>query len=170
MSLPKRELGQGGEDGGGENVPLHKRLVPVLADPLDEAGTRELLAQPVRREAVLGEAKVEQGGYVDAADAQLLLLLYEVGAADEADGDLVAELREELEHLWGGFLRGIVSGELSIWLFGERGGVCGVLELQALKRRGGVVRGERTPRAGVNVLSTSKSTTVFLMGRSLSGG
>lgn len=36
---------------------------------------------------------------VDAVDAQLLLLLDQVGPADEANGNLLAELLEELEHL-----------------------------------------------------------------------
>lgn len=36
---------------------------------------------------------------VGALDGELLLLLDEVGAADEAHGDFFAELVQELEHL-----------------------------------------------------------------------
>lgn len=77
------------------------KLLPlVLADPLDEAVGRELLAQLVRRQAVLGEAVVEEGDNGDASRlAELLLLLDQVGATDEADGALLAEGGEEGEHL-----------------------------------------------------------------------
>lgn len=79
------------------DAPLRQRIVLLLPDPPDEARARELLAQSVGSQAVLREAKVEEGGDVDGA-AELLLLLDEVGAADETDGDLVAELGEELQH------------------------------------------------------------------------
>jgi hypothetical protein len=81
-----------------KNAPLDEPLIFLLADPANEAGARERLAQSVCCEAVLGEAEVEEGGDVDVA-AELLLLLDEVGAANEADGDLVPELREQLQHL-----------------------------------------------------------------------
>lgn len=77
----------------------HQLLVLLLANVLDEAVGGQLLAQAVGRQAVLGEAKVEEGRDVDGRRAELLLLLDEVGAADEADGDFLAEAREEVEHL-----------------------------------------------------------------------
>jgi hypothetical protein len=83
---------------GGRNAPLDKPLIFLLADPTNEARTRERLAQSICRKAVLGEAEVEEGGDVDVA-AELLLLLDEVGAANEADGNRVPELREQLQHL-----------------------------------------------------------------------
>lgn len=80
-------------------------LVLGLADPADEAVGGEGLAELVGREAVLGEAVVEEGGDRDAGrPAELLLLLDEVGAADEADGALLAEGLEEGEDLGGGIL------------------------------------------------------------------
>lgn len=80
-------------------------LVLGLADPADEAVGGEGLAQLVGREAVLGEAVVEEGGDGDAGGpAELLLLLDEVGAADEADGALLSEGLEEGEDLGGGIL------------------------------------------------------------------
>lgn len=82
------------------------KLLPlVLADPLDEAVGGELLAELEGRQTVLGEAVVEEGGDGDAGGlAELLLLLDEVGAADEADCALLAELAKEGEHLGGGGL------------------------------------------------------------------
>jgi hypothetical protein len=80
-------------------------LVLVLADPLDEGVGLEGLAELVGSEAVLGEAKVEEGGDGLASGlAQLLLLLGKVGAADVADGALGAEVLEDLENLGGGVL------------------------------------------------------------------
>lgn len=73
-------------------------LVVVLADPLDEAVARERLAHTVSREPILRKAKVEERGDGDGRSAELFLLLSEVGAADEANGDLVAKLRQELQH------------------------------------------------------------------------
>lgn len=77
------------------------KLLPlVLADPLDEAAGGELLAELVRRQAVLREAVVEEGDDGDTSRlAQLLLLLYQVGAADEADSALLTECGEKGEHL-----------------------------------------------------------------------
>jgi hypothetical protein len=86
---------------------IDQLLVLVLADPLDEAVGGQRLAQLVRGQAVLGEAVVEEGGDRHAGGlAELLLLLDEVGAADEADGALLAEGLEELED----FGRGILEG------------------------------------------------------------
>lgn len=82
-------------------------LVLVLADPLDEAVGGQRLAQLVRGQAVLGEAVVEEAGDGHAGRlAELLFLLDEVGAADEADGALLAEGLEEVED----FGRGILEG------------------------------------------------------------
>ena len=80
-------------------------LPPVLAEPLDEAGRLELLAELVRGEAVLGEAKVKKGRDGDVGGlAELLLLLDEVGAADEANGAFLAEGGEESEGFGRSFL------------------------------------------------------------------
>ena len=80
-------------------------LVLLLSDPLDEAAGRQRLAVLEGSQAVLGKAEVEERQDVDGRRAQLLLLLGEVGAADEADGDLLAETSEEVQHLRGGTLR-----------------------------------------------------------------
>lgn len=80
-------------------------LVLGLADPLDEAVGGQGLAELEGRQAVLGEAKVEEGGDGGAGGpAELLLLLGEVGAADEADGALLAQGAEEGEDFGGGAL------------------------------------------------------------------
>lgn len=76
-------------------------LVLGLADPLNEAVGRECLAVLVRRQAVLGEAKVEESLDVHIGCAELFLLLDQVAAAHETDGGLLAESSEELEHLGG---------------------------------------------------------------------
>lgn len=82
-------------------------LVVVLAEPLDEAVGGELLAQLVGRQAVLAEAEVEEGGDGDTGGlAELLLLLGEVGPADEADGALLAQGGEDGESLGGDLLLG----------------------------------------------------------------
>lgn len=79
-------------------IPLNQPLVLLLTDPSNEACAGKLLPQPVRRQPVFREAEVEERGHIDVA-ANLFLLLDQVGAADVADGDLVTELREQLEHL-----------------------------------------------------------------------
>lgn len=80
-------------------------LVLVLADPFDEAVGGEGLAELIGGQAVLGEAEVEEGGDGGARGlAELLFLLGEVGAADVADGALLAEGLEEGEDLGGGAL------------------------------------------------------------------
>lgn len=90
-----------------QNV-VDQLLVLGLADPLDEAVRRELLAQLVRREAVFGEAKVEEGrdGHPTGGFSDLFLLFGKVGAADEAYGALLAEGGEDRENLGGGVLSG----------------------------------------------------------------
>ena len=75
----------------------HQLLVLVLADPLDEAVGWQLLAVLVRRQAVLGEAPVEERRYGDVWCAELLLLLGQVGTAYEANGDFLAEAGESVE-------------------------------------------------------------------------
>lgn len=129
---------------------LDELLVGFLADPADEAVGLERLAELVRRQAVLGEAKVEERNDGRARGlAQLLLLLGEVGAADVADGAFLAERGEEGEHLGGRGLRLLAA--------------C----LQCFMLFWGVVA---TRRAGVRVLSTSKRQMVSLRGRSSRGG
>lgn len=59
------------------------------------------MAELVGCQAVLGEAEVEERGYVDGRGAELFLLLDEVGAADEADGAFLTEGGEEGEHFGG---------------------------------------------------------------------
>ncbi len=83
-------------------------LVLGLADPLDEAVGGQRLAELEGREAVLGEAKVKErrDGRAGGA-AELLLLLDEVGAADEADGALLAQGAQDGEDLGGGALGGV---------------------------------------------------------------
>lgn len=84
---------------------LDEFLVSLLADPLDEAVGRQLLAQLEGRQAILGEAEVEQGGDgYTGGFADLLLLLFEVGAADEADGAFLAEGGEGGQDFGGGVL------------------------------------------------------------------
>ena len=80
-------------------------LVGGLADVADEAAGGQGHAEAVGGQAVLGEAPVEEGDDVDGGGvADLLLLLDEVGAADEADGAGFAEFGEEGQHLGGGGL------------------------------------------------------------------
>lgn len=149
-------------------------LVLRLADPADEAVGREGLAQLVRREAVLGEAEVEEGGDGDAGGlADLFLLLDEVGAADEADGALLAEGLEEGEDLGRGILgvRTAVSAKRWNW---DRGVANWRGDLVAKKRRYKCfffqgLKCQLTRRAGVNVPSTSKRQIVSFKGRSSRG-
>jgi hypothetical protein len=95
----------------------HQLLVLRLADPLDEAVGGQLLAEPVGCEAVLGEAEIEHGGDVDVGAAELFLLFDEVAAADEADGDFLAQAHEEGEHFGGGALCEyvLIRNGSSIW-------------------------------------------------------
>ncbi len=79
---------------------LHKLLVAVLANILDEGVGGEWTTELVGGQAVLGEAEIEEGGDWDGGRAELLLLLGQVGAADKTDGDVVAELGEEGKGLW----------------------------------------------------------------------
>jgi hypothetical protein len=132
---------------------VDEMLVLVLADPLDEAVGGELLAELVRRQAVLGEAEVEEGcdGDVAGRSTDLLLLLVEVGAANEADGTFLAERRQEGEDLG----RRVLD---AVRLVSRFGGSC--------EPGGGVL----TRRAGVRVPSTSNRQIVSLSGRSPSGG
>lgn len=82
-------------------------LVLVLANPLDEAVGGKGLTELEGGQTVLGEAEVEERGDGDTSGlAQLLLLLHQVGAADEAHGALGAEGLEEGEHFGGDILVG----------------------------------------------------------------
>lgn len=78
---------------------LDELLISILTNKVDEGVGSEWLAKLVCGKTVLGEAEVEEGGDVDGGGADLLLLLGEVGTADETDGDFVSELREERKHL-----------------------------------------------------------------------
>ena len=80
---------------------LDELLVRLLAQPSDEAVRGKGHAHAIGRETVLGEAEVEERGHGYGGSAELLLLLYKVGAAHETDGDLVPEAGEEFEHLGG---------------------------------------------------------------------
>lgn len=90
------------------NVVQHKvgeLLVLGLAEPLDEAVGGQGLAELEGREAVFGEAEIKQRRDGRAGGpADLLLLLGEVGAADEADGALLAQSAQDGEDLGGGAL------------------------------------------------------------------
>lgn len=70
-------------------------LVAGLAQPADEVGRRQRLPGLEGREAVLGEAEVEERRHGDGGAAELLLLLGQVGAADVAHCDLLAQAGEE---------------------------------------------------------------------------
>ena len=78
---------------------LDELLVGLLADPLDERCRGERDAHAVCGQTVLGEAEVEKAGDGDGSSAELFLLLDEIATANEANGDLVTELRQESEHL-----------------------------------------------------------------------
>lgn len=110
-------------------------LVLGLADPLDEAVGGQGLAELERRQAVLGEAKVKErrdGGAGRLAD--LLLLLDQVGAANEADGALLAEGFEEGEDFGGGSLRvaGVSWGSELFFIGSIRGALLLLNQLGAL--------------------------------------
>lgn len=91
----------------------HELLVRVLAQPLDEAVRRERHPRFVCREAVLGEAEVEERGHWNGAGAQLLLLLGVIRTANVADGYLLAEGVEEGQSFRGDKLRwGLLVGGL----------------------------------------------------------
>ena len=72
--------------------PLDVVLAQVLGDGLDLQKVSVL----VGHEAVLGEVVRKDLGN---ANSELLLLLGEVGAADDADGDLLGEGLHEVHHL-----------------------------------------------------------------------
>lgn len=84
---------------------IHQLFVFRLAQPSDERVCCEWSTEFVGRESVFREAVVEERGYgLVGWDAELFLLLGEVGAADEADGYFLPERGEESEHFWGCFL------------------------------------------------------------------
>jgi len=80
---------------------LDELLVGLLANPLDEGCRGERDTHTVCGQTVLGEAEVEEAGDGDGSSAELFLLLDEIATTDEANGDLVTELRQEGEHLGG---------------------------------------------------------------------
>jgi len=65
-----------------DEAEVDQLLVAVLAEPLDEAVAGQRLVEPVRREAVLREAEVEERRDGYGGRAELFLLLGEVGASD----------------------------------------------------------------------------------------
>ena len=78
--------------------PVDEFLVGRLAEPFYEGERGQGDAHADGRQAVFGEAEVEHAGYEGGGCAELLLLFGQVGTADEADGDAVAEGGEEVEH------------------------------------------------------------------------
>lgn len=75
-------------------------LIVVLSNPLNEARACHRLAHAIGREAVFRKAKVEQGSHGYGGSTELLLLLDQVRSSHKANGDLVAERGEQLEHFW----------------------------------------------------------------------
>lgn len=81
------------------NIPqaeINQLLILFLPQKANEALTRQLLPQSVRRQTVFCKAEIEQSGDKNRRRTQLFLLLGEVGAADEADGAFMTEGGEEL--------------------------------------------------------------------------
>lgn len=75
-------------------IPQHKiyqLLVPLFTQPAHEALAGELLRESVRRQAILGKTEIEEGGDGYLRRAELLLLLDQIGAADETDSTFVSE-------------------------------------------------------------------------------
>lgn len=97
---------------------LDQLLIPILANPIDEALARQQRAQLVRRQPVLGEAEVEARRDAQRRRAQLLLLLHEVRAAHVAHGDFLAKVCEHLDHLGGAGLGGKSVG--TVWVLAVR--------------------------------------------------
>lgn len=116
-------------------------LVLGLAEPADEAVGGQLLAVLVGGQAVLGEAEVEEGRHGHVRGAQLLLLLGQVAAAHEADGALLPQPREQVQHLGRHAAPrrreraidveeadGVLEGSVLEWgVADDHGGVCGWL-------------------------------------------
>lgn len=151
-----------------------KLLVLVLTNPLDKAVGGERLAQLVCGQAVLGEAVVEEGGDRHASGlAELLLLLDEVGAADEANGALLAEGLEEVEDFGRGILERVgcyvseVGFDQKTKNWQAEGGQMRIGD--PIRSIGIIGMGQLTRRAGVNVPSTSKRQMVSFNGRSSRG-
>ena len=71
-------------------------LIVLFSNPLDKTVRCERYTHTIGRQTVLGETEIEERGYGDGSCAELFLLLDEVGASDEPDGDFVAECGEEL--------------------------------------------------------------------------
>jgi len=83
-----------------ENV-VDEFLVGRLAQPLDEAGRGQRRPVLEGRQSVLGEAEVEHGRHGHVGRPELFLLLGQVRSAHVADGALLTDPREEVEHLGG---------------------------------------------------------------------
>ena len=67
--IERRNIGQ---------TPIGQLLIPLLAQPLDEAVRLQRLGQSVRSESILRKAEVEQGRDLYAWGAELFLLLGQV--------------------------------------------------------------------------------------------
>jgi hypothetical protein len=93
---------------------LGELLVLFFPEPSDEGGRGEGFTETESTEAVFGEAEVEEGGYVYGIAAELFLLFFEVGAANVANGDFLAEGGEEGEHFGGGWLNEMLVGILKL--------------------------------------------------------
>lgn len=70
---------------------IHQLLVFVLAQPSNEALTRQWLAQSECSEPVFREAEVEERCHWNLGRAKLFLLFGEIRPANEADGAFVTE-------------------------------------------------------------------------------
>lgn len=92
---------------------FHQFLVFRFAEPFDERLRGQRDPELEGCETVFGEAVIEECGYVYGGRAELFLLLYEVGAADESDCHFVAEGGEEGQHFGLDALR--VLCQLQYW-------------------------------------------------------
>lgn len=81
-------------------------FVRLLANPFYEAVAWQLDSQFVSCEAVLAETEIEHACNGATGGSELFLLLDEVGAANKADGALMAESLQGGQHLWGDVLVG----------------------------------------------------------------
>lgn len=137
---------------------VHQILVLILAQPLNEAVAGKSLAQTNCRQTILGKAEVEETGDIDRRGTKLLLLLDQVGTANEANGTLVAQLRKELEHFRGDRL--LFNGRF-VSHFPCCINYCSCSSAQIA---------EHTLLAGVKVPSTSNRQMVPCTGRSCRAG
>jgi len=90
-------------------------FVLVFANPFDKAVGRERLAQAVRGQSILREAIIEHINDVYSINTHLFLLLHHVTTADVSDGNLFAQLLQQLNHFRAyqstGWCEGVVNIE-----------------------------------------------------------